>query len=416
MNNAARDDLLNHLQTAAEIELSTIPIYLYTYYSINRLPLIPSSSVPPARANQIQTFANKAGGMIMSVAVEEMLHLSLVCNIIRALGGTPQLAGKSPSRYPTNLPHHAAGFSVGLEPFSADQLGKFLQIELPAAPHAPAEGDNWRTLSQFYDYIRERIRADATDADFRHADEQLAPGKGYDPPNNADTIYPTTASYDPNAAAHAAVYPNARDSGDLLVVKSVATAIAAIDTICHQGEGYSDQFVFDDPSKRENTHYFKFRALRDELGSFSPEEIALFVYPYPVNPTTAQDTTAEARISHQICNAAYAYLFMMVEASYRLSGPAQWAMFNIGMHKGMIFVLDKIIARMRSVPLPNGNGATILVPPTFENLPLDPQIAKAQLVAIASEAYASGVLESQLLQRIKDLPDINVAPGGRVQF
>ena len=67
--------LRESLQTAVEIELSTIPIYLYTYYSVNR------TRHTGERITSLDLYANKVGSHIMSVAVEEMLHLSLSSNI-----------------------------------------------------------------------------------------------------------------------------------------------------------------------------------------------------------------------------------------------------------------------------------------------------------------------------------------------
>ena len=173
MTELERQNLLRHLQTAVEIELSTIPIYLYTYYSINRAPS-DCDSLPNGR--ELATFANKSGGLIMSVAVEEMLHMSLACNILRALGGQPALYGKSPGTYPTNLPHHKKGFSVGLSKLSENQLKKFLDIEKPEKKGAKPQGDNWDTIGQFYDYIEGLIKK-TSDKDYQHEDNQLARGK-----------------------------------------------------------------------------------------------------------------------------------------------------------------------------------------------------------------------------------------------
>ncbi len=78
-------ELKANLQTAIEIELATIPIYLFTYYSINR------NATSGEAIDRAQAFANKAGGVIMSVAVEEMLHMSLSSNILFSMGVAPQL-------------------------------------------------------------------------------------------------------------------------------------------------------------------------------------------------------------------------------------------------------------------------------------------------------------------------------------
>ena len=47
--------LQGHLQTALDVELSTVPIYLYTYYSINRSP---SWDDDAKAGDSLATFAN----------------------------------------------------------------------------------------------------------------------------------------------------------------------------------------------------------------------------------------------------------------------------------------------------------------------------------------------------------------------
>src|SRR5580658_3945308 len=78
------------LQTAIRIELATIPIYLYTYYSLVR------NVESGETISDAQLYANKAGGIIMSVAVEEMLHMSLSSNILFSMGVAPQLYQQAP--------------------------------------------------------------------------------------------------------------------------------------------------------------------------------------------------------------------------------------------------------------------------------------------------------------------------------
>src|SRR5882757_5105945 len=85
------ENLGEAIQQAIEIEIATIPVYLYTYYSINRSPdqdAISGSIVQKLVAKgktakeasataldlsaEIMVFSNKAGALIMSVAIEEM--------------------------------------------------------------------------------------------------------------------------------------------------------------------------------------------------------------------------------------------------------------------------------------------------------------------------------------------------------
>jgi hypothetical protein len=110
-------DLLRlELQVAIEIEHTTLPPYLTAALSIH----------PDANRD--------AQGIIRAVAMQEMLHMTLAANVLNAVDGQPAVdkPGFIPG-YPTNLPWHAPGFSVGLERFSPQQIDVFRQIEAPTA-------------------------------------------------------------------------------------------------------------------------------------------------------------------------------------------------------------------------------------------------------------------------------------------
>ena len=404
ISNKELEDLKAHLQTAVEVELSTIPLYLYTYYSINRQPNV--SSLPKDIGNSLATFANKAGGVIMSVAVEEMLHLSLASNILKALGGSPKIYGKSPASYPTNLLEHKSGFSIGLQKLSKTQLHKFMEVELPAKPDAPAEGTQWETLGQFYKYIEDLIKK-TTPKNYTNADKQLVDGKGYYAPNNIDTIYPKNAS---ETGAKNVEYPNADDSGGLKQIKSKEDALEAIKEICEQGEGFTNDptHKYDDPKHEEESHWYKYKSLHEQIEKFSNDELNLCVFDFPNNPITT-NFPPKYQLAVELNNAVYSYLLWMTEKSFTLEGSAQSSMFYIGMHKGMIFILDKLIGALRAIN----------VAPTFQNyLFKDEATAKKELVELAE--YVAKTLpqlgiQNGILGRIKDLPDVHVV-NNKVSF
>lgn len=105
--------LKKYLNIALKIEHTTIPPYLTAMYSIhdgkNKI------------ANQI----------IRSVAVEEMLHMIMVCNVMNALGLEPEVNTKdSYPSYPSRLPFNT-DFNINLERFSKENLDCFIKIEKP---------------------------------------------------------------------------------------------------------------------------------------------------------------------------------------------------------------------------------------------------------------------------------------------
>lgn len=410
-------DLKRHLQTAIDVELSTIPIYLYTYYSINRMPSVDSNK----EGQDIATLANKAGGVIMSVAVEEMLHLSLASNILKALGGKPKIYGRSPDHYPTNLEHHAAGFSVGLSKLSENQLEKFMGIEKPEDPGSEAQGDNWDTIGQFYQYISNLVEQTVDSHYIGNEDYQLADGRGYYASNNVDTVYPTDAFYIQEKAnakcpsqrgASQANYPNADDSGGLKEITCKADALAAIQEISHQGEGFVNDptHEYDDPHHLEESHWYKFKSLFVKLGEMGLSEAdrEKFIYNFPSSPIVS-DFDEKYHPILNLCDAVYSYLLWMTEASFTLKGSAQSSMFYIGMHKGMIFILDKLIGAVRYVNHNDPDGVQLA--PCFQNYKFkSKRTAKRELVKLCKEVLNNELfgLSPDIYKRIKDLPDVYV--------
>lgn len=65
------EDAQAMLQTAIGVEFGTLPPYLYALYTIR-----------PGTNSQ-------AAQLIKSVALQEMIHTCLACNMLNALGGTP---------------------------------------------------------------------------------------------------------------------------------------------------------------------------------------------------------------------------------------------------------------------------------------------------------------------------------------
>lgn len=424
-------ELQTMLQTAAEVELATLPIYLYAYYSLQR-----GTQTPIGR------FANQAGGVIMSVAVEEMLHMSLACNLLYACGGTPELYRKSPN-WPTNLPGHTKLGPDGklmmlpLAPFSYDQLWSFLEIEYPETIDATPEGFDWDTIGQLYSYIRCIIASSKLgDADFRQqpATQQLQPE--YYAPNNIDTVYPAAAfdRHQPPSGAHSAAsvarYPNAPDShaghAALISIASKRDAMIAIATICDQGEGFAHR-ASDDPSRAELSHYAKFLRLQAQLVGYPEQDrlprlppppppaaqqwgdLSPIVFDFPTNPTTASYPTTLQPLS-DFCNGLYQYMLILTESVYRVQDPGRRRFFNNALHLSMIWMLDKLIQAMRTVAIGTQAGGNRLAP-TFEDYDLGPRAQAYQtLVQLANAAaQVPGVDIANVVEHITSgqLPDVS---------
>jgi hypothetical protein len=223
------DDLKQALQIAIELEHATLPPYLTAYFSI-----IPGHNV-------------KASAIIRSVLMEEMLHMSLACNLLNAIGGSPEIntPGFIPV-YPTGLPGSLApGLTVNLRKCSIDQIRDvFMAIEEPGqmaipafeidgetvvSPELPGEIEtNQMTIGWFYYIIK---------CGFIKLVNEL----GHDAVFNGDPSRQLRSWH---------------GTGDMIPVECLDDAICAIHEIVEQGEGASP-FNPDD-GYDELAHYYKF--------------------------------------------------------------------------------------------------------------------------------------------------------------
>ena len=134
-----KEELWNYLRIAMEVELSTIPTYLSAIYSL-------------------KPDTNQAARDVMySVVIEEMLHLTLAGNVLRATGGLSELnSAEFVPKYPTPLPDSnidldGKTFEVPLQKFGIPALDVFLRIEKPERPGSKPAVKGWHSIGQFYD-------------------------------------------------------------------------------------------------------------------------------------------------------------------------------------------------------------------------------------------------------------------------
>ena len=208
------EGLRRALQNAIELEHATIPPYLYALYSL-------------------KTGTNmEIAGLIKSIVLQEMLHMSLDCNILNAIGGTPKIDDpRFLPKYPGPLPGGVeSGLIVPLAPFSKQLVqDTFMEIEEPEDPlHFPvkeldlAAAETPVTIGQFYAKIVEQIKDCPRDIFTGDPDKQL------------------TTGFKALQQIH---------------VHNAETAIAAIDLIVEQGEGTAVSPL--DP-EHELAHYYRF--------------------------------------------------------------------------------------------------------------------------------------------------------------
>ncbi|MFC6929061.1 ferritin-like domain-containing protein [Actinomadura yumaensis] len=214
------------MQWAVELEHATLPPYLCALYSLD-----PERNPDAAEA-------------VAGVFVEEMLHLALAANLLNAVGGRPRLdAPEMLPPHPRRLPHGDPSLELSLLPFGDDALDMFLRLERPALPGAPAEGDGYETIGQFYEAIEDGLRGLCD----RLGERNVFTG-------------------DPARQLHAGHFRHT--AGRMIAVTDLASALAALEEIVEEGEGTSRGAVWDGdqdvhhPDRDEVAHYYRFQELR----------------------------------------------------------------------------------------------------------------------------------------------------------
>ncbi|GAC1650519.1 MAG: ferritin-like protein [Herpetosiphon sp.] len=250
-----RGELFYLLDYAAELEHGLCCQYLYAAFSLKSDP---SEGVTWEQLNAISDWAQK----ILMIARMEMEHLSLVCNLLAALGGAPHMVRP-------NFPQGALYFPIGfeLEKFSEATIKRFICYERPdvvppgedtcnddallrMAVQRPRETPRvaFETVGELYEKIRQAI------VRMPLSDRELFIG----PPKAQRTGYDLRVNF-PRMGALGGVW-----DVTLFPITDRKSAVKAIDLILEQGEGT--------PHHHEFTHYNFFRQILAELTALKQSE------------------------------------------------------------------------------------------------------------------------------------------------
>jgi len=336
-------DLKHYLHLAMQLEHATIPTYITALYSI-----MPGSNPDAAHIMRV-------------VAVEEMLHLTLVANMLNAIGGKPDLTveGFVPT-FPTPLPDGETDFEVSLMKFSREAVDTFCRIERPGAvsegasrhrqqkakgaqlaPVAHDDSLSFFSIGEFYEEIKEGF-----DALYQELGDALFCG---DPARQATSEYYYSGG------------------GELFAVTDIKSAEAAIDLIAGQGEGLGGA-IFD--SEGEISHYYRFDQIRQgryyQLGDEAHKPTGpVFavdwdaVYPVKTNTRLADLQDSEELHSAAVAfNALYANFLQQLTDAFN-GDPA----LLLKAVPAMFHVRDGVLQLMHN-PIPGHEGVN--AGPTFE--------------------------------------------------
>ena len=236
------DDLHYYLIQAMKIEHATLPPYITALYSLK-----PGTNI-------------EAFQILRSVAVEEMLHLTLAANVFNAVGGDIKKTLTAPDfvpEYPAYLPTGETDFTVSVGKFSQETVETFLQIERAKEVEEDKPLVGPRTQSTCLPSIHNR--------DPQYSFYSI--GLFY-----AEIIRGLNALYremrddlfcgDPQRQITPEYYFDG--AGDIIPVTDLRSAIRALRVIQEQGEGSRVRTIYD--AERELAHYYRFEQLK--LGKY----------------------------------------------------------------------------------------------------------------------------------------------------
>lgn len=265
-----RSQLIYLLTEAAEIEHGVMCSYLFTAFSLKTGT---DEGVTDAQLRKIRGWSR----LLRGVAVQEMLHLGAVCNLLTAIGGAPHL--RRPN-FPIRMDRRG-GFHLRLAPFSLETMEQFIAIEEPdelvggkmerslPTEVRPRLSDIFATEREYH--TQGRLYRGLEDGFLylaqKYGERQLFIGRP-----EAQTAAP----------AHFETLP------ELKPVTDLASAQEAINVIVVQGEGASR----DTPDSHYNkfmTIWREYKAVLAEDPAFEPARPVL-ANPYALPPSDSTDT------------------------------------------------------------------------------------------------------------------------------
>jgi hypothetical protein len=347
-----REALIYMLCQAAELEHGIMCQYLYAAFSLKQSE---DESLTKEEAEAV----NRWRKHIAHIATQEMLHLSLVQNLLSAIGAAPHL---SRPNFPQPARHYPAGVNLALLPFGEDALRHFMFLERPegmdledvagmaafsrAAPAMQAgeivpRGQDFATVGHLYRSIEQGFAHLAE----KYGAEQLFAGPPQAQATEADFGWP-----------------------ELVAVTDVASAQRAIDEILEQGEGPRGHWT--------NAHFGQFVEILDEYTALREANPAFeAVRPVvPVNVRPAERDTDIPLVSDPVTsrvmdlfNVSYEILLLMLQRFFARTEetPAQLKALadgTIALMFGAIKPLGDLVTRLPAGPEYPGRTAG----PSFE--------------------------------------------------
>lgn len=331
------DELRKHCETAVLLELHTIPMYLFSMYAVD-----------------YDNGGEDAFDKILGVVIQEMLHLCLAGNLMRACKFEPILWNERYTpKYPCEIFYDPV--ELHLAPPCRDTIEMFVKVEEPFERITFPRGNvmpDYGTIGEFYESFGVGLRV---------LHEKI-PGL-FDASTKKQQFVPEDGIY--------------RDEG-LHSITNLEQALTALQLIVEQGEGSTGTGNLDTQS-----HFQIFQSL-------ATQDI-----PYirtVTNPITSEYTGNIQKVM-LACDAAYCYLLLSIEKCWTTSTHRKELVENI---KPLMSVILKYCAEF--LVTQKLEGREEYAAPPFNYYPFSSvTLAHSELVSELEEASNSYKTNAKLL-------------------
>jgi len=332
-----RAQLIYLLTEAAELEHGIMCCYMFTAFTMKRDV---KEGITAAQLDIVRRWR----GTILQIAIQEMVHMALACNLLTAVGGAPHVRRpnlpSSPRAYPPS-------FTLQLLPFCLETVEAFVFVERPENQETsePSRGLPAKPPGKFSDIFSSERQYQTVGHLYRGIEDGLrylnqkfgASGLFIGPP-------------------HAQIADAYFSLPGLIPVTDLESAIAAIEAIVEQGEGARED--------NQDSHYGRFVSIRDEYQELLKEDPEFLPgrpvapNPYSMSPNDLVDIDAISLIEDPLtvdtCNlfdGCYEILIQMLGRLLVHSGETEeqltlLADITVGMMMDVISPLGETLTTM----------------------------------------------------------------------
>lgn len=396
-----REQLIYLLTEAAEIEHGLMCTYLYAGWSLKR-------SIDESVSEDQLAAINGWRKAIRKVAMEEMVHLAMVNNMLMSLGSPPHFRRQN---FPVQPGYHPSSLVVRLAPLNRDTLAHFVYLERP-------EGMDMEQAPGFESDLRYQRRSPRTTLTPTAEDfdtvSHLYRGIEAGFSKLAERIGEAGLFVGDPAAQ---VGPELMNLPNLFPVTDLDSALKAVQVIVEQGEGGR--------GCASESHYEQFRSMADEYDAFLAADPGFVPYrqvladPVMLAPiddcgTVHVAAPATSRVL-DIANAVYGLMLRLLASGTGMaSGIEALRRVEIDSAVDLMHVINALAVLLTEMPAetdgPSRGGMNFHLPRSALALPQQHAgvallVERAHEIALAIDELAKNVpgLDPDLARSLRDI-------------